>query len=82
MDADDFETPVDLGIRRNSSVEAKAIADLALSLAALAVDIGSSARRVDELEGAERAGLLAGLARQLGEGGDALHDARRIVSEL
>lgn len=82
IDEDDLDTPADLGIRRNSSNEAKAIADLALSVAALAVDIGATARRIDTLEGPERAGLLAGLARQLAEAGDAMHDARRVITDL
>lgn len=79
---DEFETPVDLGIRRNASTEARALADFALALAALANDVGTSARRIDELEGAERAGFLAGLSKQLGDIAEAAHDARRIIADL
>lgn len=81
MDNDD-KTPTDIGLRRPSTREARAIADLGLSLAAVAVDIGTSAGRLDGLEGAEREGFLTGLARQLGEIGDALHDARRVCSNM
>ena len=81
MEEDD-KTPTDLGLRRPSTHEARAIADLGLALAAIAVDIGTSAGRIDALEGAERAGFLTGLARQLGEIGDALHDARRICTDM
>jgi hypothetical protein len=82
MDNDDDKTPTDIGIRRPATHEARAIADLGLALAAIAVDIGTSAGRLDQLEGAERAGFLAGLARQLGEIGDALHDARRVCTNM
>jgi hypothetical protein len=81
METDD-KTPTDIGLRRPSTPEARAIADLGLALAAIAVDIGTSAGRFDRLEGAERAGFLTGLARQLGEIGDALHDARRICTDM
>lgn len=79
---DHDETPVDIGLRRNSSPEAKALANLGLSLAAVATDIATSAGRLDGLTGPERAGFLTGLARQLGELGDALHDARRICTDM
>lgn len=79
---DDYTTPDDLALRRPASTEARAIADLALSLAALATDIGTTSRRVDAVAGAERAGLLVGLARQLGDAADAMHEARRIVSDM
>ena len=79
---DDDETPVNAGLRRSATREARAVADLGLALAAIAVDIGTSAGRIDALAGPERAGFLAGLARQLGEIGDALHDARRICEQM
>lgn len=81
MENDD-KTPTDIGLRRPATRESRAIADLALSLAAIATDIGTSAGRLDALTGAERAGFLAGLARQLGEVGDALHDARRVCTNM
>jgi len=81
MENDD-NTPTDITLRRPATHEARAIADLGLALAAIAVDIGTSAGRIDKLEGAERAGFLTGLARQLGEVGDALHDARRICQSM
>lgn len=80
---DDFDpTPVDLGLRKSSSLAARAIADLSFATAALATDIGEVARHLDSLEGVERDALLVGLARKLGEAGDALHDGRRIVTEM
>ena len=82
MEDDDGSTPADLGLRKSSSLEARAIADLSFAVAALATDIGEAARHLDRLEGIERDALLTGLARRLGEAGDALHDGRREVSEM
>lgn len=82
-EGDNFdETPVDLGLRKSSSLEARSIADLSFAVAALATDIGEVARHLDSLTGVERDALLVGLARKLGEAGDALHDGRRVITEM
>lgn len=82
MEDDDGETPADLGLRKSSSLEARAIADLSFAVAALASDIGEVARNLDSREGVERDALLVGLARRLGEAGDALHEGRRVVTDM
>lgn len=81
-DDDEFDTPIDLNLRRPASPASRAIANLALSVGALAVDLGTSARNLDELEGAERAGFLVGLARKLGEAAEGFHEARRLIQEM
>lgn len=82
MEDDRDETPADLGLRKSSSIAARALADLSFAVAALASDIGQVARYLDGTSGIERDALLSGLARRLGEAGDALHDGRREVSEM
>lgn len=82
MEDDDGTTPADLGLRRSSSLEARAVADLSLTVAALATDIGEVARNLDRLTGVERDALLIGLAKRLGDAGDALHEGRRAVGDM
>ena len=82
MEDDDGTTPADLGLRKSSSLEARAIADLSFAVAALATDIGEVARHLDRLTGVERDALLIGLSRRLGEAGDALHEGRRVVTDM
>jgi len=79
---DDGKTPADLGLRKSSSLEARAIADLSFAVSALATDIGEVARNLDRHTGIERDALLSGLAHRLGQAGDALHDGRRVVTEM
>lgn len=79
---DPEDTPIDLGLRRNASRESKALANCSLCLNAIARQLGEAASCVDKLEGTERAGYLAGLARQLGLTGDELHEARRIIEDM
>ena len=81
-ESDDGTTPADLGLRKSSSLEARAIADLSFAVNALAADIGEVARNLDRYTGVERDALLTGLARKLGDAGDALHDGRRVVAEM
>ena len=79
---DDGSTPADLGLRRSSSLEARTIANLSFSIAALAADCSEVARNLDSLTGPDRVAILTGLAKRLGEAGDALHEGRRALTEM
>lgn len=60
----------------------RAIADVALALHGIAIDLAQAARVIDGLEGDARAHLLSDLERRLGELGDGAHAARRAVAGL
>lgn len=78
-DLDDDRTPVEL---RRASPERRALTNLALALAALRDDILAAASDWDGAAGDEQRVRALQLSIKLGQAGDELHEARRIVREF
>lgn len=76
----DDETPP--GPVRIPSNRSTVLADLALSLNAVAQHCAEAARLVDSMGSAERGAYLHDLAERLGQLGDLSHEARRVMTDM
>lgn len=82
VDHDPEHTPVDIGLRRPISDAGRLLANGGLKLIEIGRVVVEAGRRADGLAGIERAGYLAGAARQLGVTADELHVIRRILDDM
>ncbi len=79
-DGDEADTP--RPERVGSSHEARALADLGLALASIAVRIGEAAGNCDKLEGDKRKSLFLDIAHEIADHGDNCHVIRRLIEEI
>jgi hypothetical protein len=74
-------TPADAGLRRDAAPEAIACANLGLIFTELGRTLAALARRVDSVQGIERAALFAQIGRELREQADLSHETARLFED-